>query len=63
MGKILENQRVSEDFYLMKVEEENQATMGQFYMLRAWDKYPVLSRPISVCLLYTSITAQKCRAD
>lgn len=48
MGKILENQRVSEDFYLMKVEEENQAAMGQFYMLRAWDKYPVLSRPISV---------------
>lgn len=48
MGKILENQRLSEDFYLMKVEENNQAAMGQFYMLRAWDKYPVLSRPISV---------------
>lgn len=48
MAKILENQRITDDFYLMKVEEENNAEMGQFYMLRAWDKYPVLSRPISV---------------
>lgn len=48
MAKILENQKITEDFYLMKVEEKNDASMGQFYMLRAWDKYPVLSRPISV---------------
>ena len=32
----------------MKVKKENQAAMGQFYMLRAWNEYPVLSRPISV---------------
>lgn len=48
MGKILSNQKVDQDFYLMKVEQENDARMGQFYMLRAWDTYPVLSRPISV---------------
>ncbi|MCI8453239.1 MAG: dihydroorotate dehydrogenase electron transfer subunit [Lachnospiraceae bacterium] len=48
MSKILENQKITEDFYLMKVEEDNNASMGQFYMLRAWDKYPLLSRPISV---------------
>lgn len=48
MSKILENRMVTDDFYMMKVEEENDARMGQFYMLRAWDKYPVLSRPISV---------------
>lgn len=48
MAKILENREVGEDFFLMKVESENKAQMGQFYMLRAWDKYPVLSRPISV---------------
>lgn len=48
MSKILSNQKLSSDFYLMKVEEENQASMGQFYMLRAWQEYPVLSRPISV---------------
>ena len=48
MGKILSNRKVDQDFYLMTVEEENHARMGQFYMLRAWDTYPVLSRPISV---------------
>lgn len=48
MSRILENKKISKDFCLMKVEQENQAAMGQFYMLRAWDTYPVLSRPISV---------------
>lgn len=48
MAKILENTHVSGDFYRMRVEKKNDACMGQFYMLRAWDKYPVLSRPISV---------------
>lgn len=48
MAKVLENQKITEDFYLMKVETENNADMGQFYMLRAWNRYPVLSRPISV---------------
>ena len=48
MAEILQNERVNEDFYLMKVKEKNQAAMGQFYMLRAWNEYPVLSRPISV---------------
>jgi dihydroorotate dehydrogenase electron transfer subunit len=32
----------------MKVACPNDARMGQFYMLRAWNQYPVLSRPISV---------------
>lgn len=48
MAEILQNEQVSDDFYLMKVQKENQAAMGQFYMLRAWNEYPVLSRPISV---------------
>lgn len=48
MGKIIRNEKVDQDFYLMTVAEKNQASMGQFYMLRAWDHYPVLSRPISV---------------
>ena len=48
MGKIRSNKKVDQDFYLMIVEQENDARMGQFYMLRAWDTYPVLSRPISV---------------
>ena len=48
MSKIISNQRLSKDFYLMCVGEKNSAKMGQFYMLRAWDAYPILSRPISV---------------
>jgi dihydroorotate dehydrogenase electron transfer subunit len=48
MAKIISNKKLSDDFYLMKVEEANDAKMGQFYMLRAWDDFPVLSRPISV---------------
>ncbi len=48
MAKVLENKKITDDFYLMKVETVNNADMGQFYMLRAWDRYPVLSRPISV---------------
>jgi dihydroorotate dehydrogenase electron transfer subunit len=48
MAKIISNKKLSDDFYLMKVEENNSATMGQFYMLRAWKDFPVLSRPISV---------------
>lgn len=48
MGKIVENRKVDQDFYLMTVSEKNTAIMGQFYMLRSWKEYPVLSRPISV---------------
>ena len=48
MAKILENRVVADDFCLMRVEADNDAKMGQFYMLRAWDSFPVLSRPISV---------------
>lgn len=48
MANVICNKKLSEDFYLMKVEETNSAQMGQFYMLRAWDAFPVLSRPISV---------------
>ncbi|GHS96068.1 dihydroorotate dehydrogenase [Synergistales bacterium] len=48
MSKILSNHRMNEDFYLMRAEHQNDARPGQFYMLRAWGREPVLSRPISV---------------
>lgn len=48
MGKVLSNRKVSEDFFLMKVKHNNNAVMGQFYMLRSWEQFPVLSRPISI---------------
>lgn len=46
--KVLENKYVGEGMYYIKVAGEFKAKMGQFYMLRAWDKYPLLSRPISI---------------
>lgn len=48
MGKVLVNEKLSEEFYLLQAEDNKHAEMGQFYMLRGWEEYPVLSRPISV---------------
>ncbi|WP_438350894.1 dihydroorotate dehydrogenase electron transfer subunit [Paenibacillus sp. FA6] len=48
MGKVITNEQVSEHVYLMNVEGHYEGTMGQFYMLRAWGNYPLLSRPISI---------------
>lgn len=54
MSKVISNERIDKDFFLMKVELEGkkgadkETKIGQFYMLRGWDTYPTLSRPISV---------------
>lgn len=48
MYKIIENKYIGEDMYEMKVQGKFEGKMGQFYMLRAWDTYPTLSRPISI---------------
>ncbi len=48
MAIILDNQPVGEGFFLLTAKHPNAARMGQFYMVRAWERYPVLSRPISV---------------
>lgn len=48
MHKILTNNQIAQDVYLMTVEGTFEGRMGQFYMLRAWTHYPVLSRPISI---------------
>lgn len=48
MATVLKNEKLTQDFFLLKVREKNSASMGQFYMLRAWDRYPILSRPVSV---------------
>lgn len=47
-AKILNNEQLNENFWLMKTECSDQPHPGQFYMLRSWDRYPLLSRPISV---------------
>jgi dihydroorotate dehydrogenase electron transfer subunit len=51
MAVVLSNEESGEDFKLLRVRVEPQAaapSMGQFYMLRAWDTEPILSRPLSV---------------
>lgn len=48
MAKVIENIKLNEEYFILKVLEENNAKAGQFYMIRAWDKYPILSRPISI---------------
>jgi dihydroorotate dehydrogenase electron transfer subunit len=48
MGNVISNIKVSEQVYLMNVEGQYDGRMGQFYMLRAWGNYPILSRPISI---------------
>lgn len=48
MAKVLDNIKLNDEYFVIKVLEENKAEAGQFYMVRSWDKYPVLSRPISI---------------
>jgi len=52
-SEILSNECLGKDFYLMraglmKAAQGEPVRMGQFYMLRAWKNYPILSRPICV---------------
>lgn len=46
--RVLENEYIGEGMYCIKVAGSFNAKMGQFYMLRAWDEFPLLSRPISI---------------
>lgn len=48
MGNIIYNKRLTEEYFLIKVEQKNDGKMGQFCMLRAWDNEPLLSRPLSI---------------
>ncbi len=48
MSKILYNKSLTETVREIAVEGSFKGRMGQFYMVRAWDEYPVLSRPLSI---------------
>lgn len=48
MSEVLFNKRLAKDLFLLGARHKNNVRPGQFYMLRAWQSYPVLSRPISV---------------
>ncbi len=47
-GIIHSNRRVWKNIFEMKIEGDFSGNPGQFYMLRAWDREPFLSRPLSI---------------
>lgn len=48
MAVILDNKYMGSGMFLMVTDHGGDAKPGQFYMVRGWDKYPLLSRPISI---------------
>ncbi|MBS4539190.1 dihydroorotate dehydrogenase electron transfer subunit [Clostridium sp. D2Q-11] len=48
MAKIICNEKLSEDMFLITIEGDFPGEMGQFYMIRGWEDYPLLSRPLSI---------------
>lgn len=48
MYKIISNQQIGKDFYIMTIKGNFDAKPGQFYMVRGIDSFMTLSRPISV---------------
>lgn len=46
--KVYENIKVENGIYKLTIKGKFNVKPGQFYLLRAWDMEPVLSRPISV---------------
>lgn len=47
-AKIFENIEISDNVYKISIEGSFDGKPGQFYLLRTWDKEPLLSRPISI---------------
>lgn len=47
-AKIVRNEQIDGTIYLMELEGDFEGLPGQFYMLRAWDEYPLLPRPLSI---------------
>ena len=45
---VVENKPLGGGIFKMIAEWPYGAEAGQFFMVRGWDKYPLLSRPISV---------------
>lgn len=48
MNRIRYNNQLTETVFEIAVEGSFEGGMGQFYMVRAWEGYPVLSRPLSI---------------
>lgn len=48
MTEVISNIEVSPGVFRLAVAGQFAGRMGQFYMIRAWDNYPLLSRPLSI---------------
>ncbi len=48
MAKIISNKKLNEEHFLLTIESENNAKMGQFYMLSLNNQKMMLPRPISI---------------
>ncbi|AUS29272.1 dihydroorotate dehydrogenase electron transfer subunit [Paenibacillus polymyxa] len=48
MANVISNVALVPDIYVMKIEGKFKGKMGQFYMLRSGNGYPLLPRPISI---------------
>ena len=48
MAKVTNGEHIYDNVFKLSVEFEGLCKMGQFFMLRAWDKDPLLSRPLSI---------------
>lgn len=48
MSKVTSNVKLGDGFYLMTTDHKADVKVGQFFMVRSWDDYPLLSRPLSV---------------
>ncbi|QIB27529.1 dihydroorotate dehydrogenase electron transfer subunit [Caloranaerobacter azorensis] len=48
MARVISNKRILKDVFVLRAEGRFEGEMGQFYMIRAWDKFPLLSRPLSI---------------
>lgn len=46
--KVSQNTNIKDNVYQIEFKGQFKGKPGQFYMLRAWDKEPLLSRPISI---------------
>lgn len=47
-NKVVENIKILDNIYKLTVKGNFEVKPGQFYNLRAWDREPILSRPISI---------------
>ncbi len=47
-GIIISNKEIAKNIFKIKIKGNFNGSPGQFYMLRAWDREPFLSRPLSI---------------